>query len=70
MDGQQFDQMTCEISAGAPSRRGLLRALAGGALAGTLGLFGAGDALAGGNMAQGKKCKKSKKCGKGMRCER
>ena len=69
MDVHQFDAMTAAIGA-APSRRGVLGALLGGALAAVGADALAQDLGIEGNGGDGDKCKQDNDCGKGLYCKK
>lgn len=61
MDNQRFDEISRSLAT-TGSRRGLLKGLAGGALAGALSLVGASDAAARKCRNDGKNCKSDTEC--------
>lgn len=69
MDVHQFDAMTAAIGA-APSRRGVMGALLGGALAAVGAEALAQDLGVEGNGADGDKCDRDNDCGKGLYCKK
>ena len=69
MDFQQFDAMTAAIAA-APSRRGVMGALLGGALAAVGADALAQDLGIEGKGGDGDKCKQDNDCGKGLYCKK
>lgn len=66
MDGDRFDSLSRSVGE-ETSRRGMLKAAAGGAL-GLLGLGAVSDGVWAGKGFDGNKCKKNKNCGKGLEC--
>lgn len=67
MDDSRFDVLSRSVGE-ETTRRGMLKAAAGGVL-GLLGLGALGERGLAGNKFEGQKCQKNKNCGTGLKCK-